>query len=645
MKGVLVMDELRNEIKHLTRVDLERLKEINPQKLIIWCGAGISAQKPSSLPLGKSLVDFVLEQLLDKKFVEELYDKLSRVDGVLERRGLFMGNCLRLESVVSEIFQIEHLLKPGNQRHLSFSESFGEILKAPYNLNHELIAYLVICGSTIVTTNYDICIEKAIREIDCQIEFSASKGIDGIYEYGSNNEKYGRIFHIHGTAEEPKNIGITYQTVSRNFSKRFKKKLDTWLEEDYTFVFLGYSCSDNYDVERYFEELYYRNIAVNANAVYIQHGESHEQKELNKSIKKYLSFFKNSYAVTMNTVDFLKNLALNSGNKNFSFCNEEESFQWDTKLKEKITISEEMRGLLFLRICRLVGMNPTIFQFNNEKMWAFNKMVSIKHYPVEDYFIELTRIYISKEQGDIALCKDIVNNNSQEYNENYNNTRFYASRLAYDMNDIYELEREYEKLLQNLPILDNIENEIYVQQSNSGRIGWEISTPLHKHTKALWFKLKSEVLKKQGFYLSRKNRIIAKKQLECIDKLLKFNFEKFEEINQYCVALRSRAMLITFLFGEERYISIMNDLSMAVDIYIKESSIEGVSACLYLYTSIYFLLYLQTKKYCYLLCSSKALNDVREIADICQSGKMLKYISEEECWQRNCLEGKGGLNG
>ena len=159
-----------------------------------------------------------------------------------------------------------------------------------------------------MTTNFDVCIQKAVRAIDGQVEFSASKSIDGIYEYGSNNEKCGRIFHIHGTAEEPKNIGITYQTVSRNFSKKFEKKLDTWLEEDYTFVFLGYSCSDNYDVERYFEELYYRNIAVKASAVYIQHGEIHNQKDLNKSIEKYLSFFKDSYAITMDTSAFLKNL-------------------------------------------------------------------------------------------------------------------------------------------------------------------------------------------------------------------------------------------------------------------------------------------------------------------------------------------------
>lgn len=643
MKSGVVMDQLVHGIKHLTREDMEKLKEINPKKLIIWCGAGISAQKPSNLPLGKTLVDFILGQLVDKQFVEELYEKLSCVDEVIECRGLFIGNCLRLESVVSEIFQIEHLLKPGKQKHLSFSESFSKILEAPYNLNHELIAYLVSRGSTVVTTNYDVCIQKAVRAIDGQVEFSASKSIDGIYEYGSNNEKCGRIFHIHGTAEEPKNIGITYQTVSRNFSKKFEKKLDTWLEEDYTFVFLGYSCSDNYDVERYFEELYYRNIAVKASAVYIQHGEIHNQKDLNKSIEKYLSFFKDSYAITMDTSAFLKNLVSSYGYTNFSFCNQREPFQWEMKLKEKIEISEEMRGLVFLRICRLIGMNPLIFRFNN-KMEDFNRMVNMKNYPIEDYFIELTKLYISKQQWDIDKCKDILKSNSEEYNENYNNTHFYSSRLAYDMNDIYEMERDFDRLIHNLPILDTINNEILMQQSNDERIGWEISTPLHKHTKILWYKMKNEVSREQGFYLSKKNRMIAKKQLECINKILKLDFEKFEEINQYCVALRSRAMLIAFLFGEDRYESVMNDLAMAVDIYIKESSIEGVAACLFLYTTTYFLLYLQTKKYYYLLCSLKSLNDAWEIANICQSGKLINYIREEENWQRNCLEGKGVLN-
>ena len=237
-----------------------------------------------------------------------------------------------------------------------------------------------------------------------------------------------------------------------------------------------------------------------------------------------------------------------------------------------------------------------------------------------------------------------MKSNSEEYNENYNNTHFYSSRLAYDMNDIYEMERDFDRLIHNLPILDTINNEILMQQSNDERIGWEISTPLHKHTKILWYKMKNEVSREQGFYLSKKNRMIAKKQLECINKILKLDFEKFEEINQYCVALRSRAMLIAFLFGEDRYESVMNDLAMAVDIYIKESSIEGVAACLFLYTTTYFLLYLQTKKYYYLLCSLKSLNDAWEIANICQSGKLINYIREEENWQRNCLEGKGVLN-
>lgn len=632
------MDQLVNEIKHLTSEDIKKLIKINPMKIVFWCGAGISAKEPSRLPLGKALVDFVLEQLLDKKFLEQLYDKFGRVDNVLERRDLSIGNCLRLESVISEIFQIEHLLKPGNKTHLSFSESFGEILKAPHNLNHEIIAKFVTYGSTVVTTNYDLCIEKAISSIDAQAKFSASKDSDGIYEYGSNNEKYGRIFHIHGTAEEPKNIGITYQTVSRNFSGRFTEMLDACLEEDYTFIFLGYSCSDNYDVERYFEELFHRNIMVNANAVFVQHGLSSEQKELNQSVKKYLSFFRNIYAVTMDTTVFLKRLVAESEYKKLNHYMQGKSFQWENNLKEKIMISEEIMGLLFLKICNLVGMNPTSFQFYNEKMVAFNNMVNLKRYPVEDYLVELTRLYINKEQWNVNVCKEILKNNSQEYNEYYNNTRFYANRLEYDMNDIYEMERDYENLKKRLPVLNNINNAIYAQQSKNGRIGWEISTPLHKHTKILWNTMKNDVLAKKAFYLSRKSRVLAKRQLECINNLLKLDFEKFEEINQYCVALRSRAMLITFLFGEERYNSIMQDLSKAIDIYIKESSIEGIASCLYLSTTIYFLMYLQTKKYYYLLWSLKALSDVREIADICQSGKLKNYITEEELWQKKCLE-------
>lgn len=627
------MNELENKVKYLTNKDLKKFRNTDLSKLVIWCGAGIGKLEPSNLPLGKELVDFVLEQMLGKEFIEELYKKLECIDEVLMYRGISMGKSLRLESVISEINQIEYSLKPGNNKHLSFSKSIGEIVDAPYNVNHKIIAWLITCGSMVVTTNYDICIEKAIRDIDNKEEFSFSRNDDGIYEYGSNNEKYGRVYHIHGTVEEPENIGITYQTVSRNFSDKFEKMLDTWLEEDYTFLFLGYSCSDNYDVERYFERLYARNIAVNANAIFVQHDQEDKPKELCKSIEKYLSFFRDVYAITTDTERFLKQLASNFHFNTWGIGKGVNEFQWKEKLKNKIVISEEIKGLLFLRICRLIGINPECFQFYFKSMEAFNKMFALKKYPVESILVESTWRNSKKEEWDIEDCKSIINQSLTE-SEIYS---FYKNEWERNKNDIYEMEGNYKKLIENLPVLENIYNRLYIQRSENKRIGWESSSPLHKHTKVLWNVMKREVKKKKSFYLSRENRAKAKEQLKCINSILELDFEKLLEVNQYCVALRSKAMLMIFLYGEKEYSNIMNDVFKALDIYICETSIEGVVSCLYLSTTLSFLAYLQTQRYYYLLSAKEALSDVKKLAVICKSKRFQKYADDEEKWQKGCL--------
>ena len=232
----------------------------------------------------------------------------------------------------------------------------------------------------------------------------------------------------------------------------------------------------------------------------------------------------------------------------------------------------------------------------------------------------------------------VVESGSEEYNSKYNTTFFYPSRRQYDLNDVLEIERKYDELEKNLPTLYELGQGLHRLKADKKRIGWEISTPLHKHTKILLHKMKNEVVKNNINFLSKEYRIIIRKQLELIDNILELDFEKYEEINQYCVALRSKAILIVFLFGEKRYGEIIRHLSKAIEIYLKESSIDGIVSCIYLSSTIYFLLYLQTQKYYYLVYSTKALNDVGKMVNICMSGKLAEYIKEEKLWKESCLK-------
>lgn len=594
----------------------------DPEKYVFWCGAGVSAEAPTKLPLGNQFTRYVLSELVDEVFQKELENKLQDIDSSLKAHNIEIGNCLRLESVISEVSLIENNLKPKFADDLKFISSLATFYDSPFNIYHYYLAKLVVLGSNVVTTNYDFGIEKAV-DLLCPGEYVIQKLTDGQYVYCSKDERKGKIYHIHGIALKPKEVGITYKTVSRSFHPSILAVLDTWMKNDFTIAFLGYSCGDNYDVERYFERF---KQTSKARAVYVQR----KAKDLTKSVKRHLNCFSKSFVFSNGISAFFKSVFIVFNDDGFQIDGKN-SFDWEEKIGEQIHISEEMRGLLFFRICKLAGINPCEFSYFNRAMVSLSNMMKQSH--VEDYLIRLTYFHVVKENADFDSCMKIINEGDDEYNRKYNSTYFYPDRRRYDLNEVLVVKRDYEELFKCLPDIVSINKGIHKYQAEHKTIGWEFSTPLHQHMKIIVYEAKKHISDSGKYELPVDLRNRANELLICNSLLLDSELGNFEEINQYCVALRAKALLMSFLYGKEEISTIDACVNEYMDLYSKESSVQGVLMSLYDYSTIQFCLYTQTNNDNYRSISDKVLDDVIAIQNIIKNVRLSDEISSEQTWR------------
>lgn len=630
----MIIHNIEN-IVHVTKDELKKTFPADPSKYVFWCGAGVSAEAPTNLPLGNAFAKFVLSELIDGTFSDEIGNKLVNLDGLLRKIDIEMNNSLRLESVISEVSLIENNMKPGYSNELDFIQSLSSFNECSINIYHMLLAKLVTHGSNVVTTNYDFGIEKAL-DIICPGEYSLKKLKEGQYIYCSSNPLKGKIYHIHGTANNPKELGITYQTVSRPFHQELMQELNSWMEKEYYFAFLGYSCGDNYDVERYFEDIYETSSSLKAHAIYVQR----KAKDIPNSVKRHLNCFSKAYVFTNGINVFLQNSF--ECLKDAKCPDDSSVYDWKELVSKQIHVSPDIRGLLFFRICKMAGLNPKGFGFYHSARESLDRLLSMDFSHIEDYAVRLTQFHVLKEEGDIEACIKLINDGKDDYNRKYNSTYFYPDRTQYDMNEILAIKHDFDLLKKCLPSVDKIENGILKYKTENKSFGWEFSTPLHQHAMIIIHEVKRQVLHAGQFDLSAEILNSATELLYCNDRILDSNYGILEEINQYCVALRVKAQILTILSGEKKIKDITTCINRYLDLYIKESSILGILISLFEYSNILYLLYIQSAKYDYLMQSKNLMETVKDMQKIINNERMNKNIKSEEEW-RSEYEAKAGV--
>lgn len=220
-------------------------------RLIIWAGAGVSIPAPTRLPSGWSLTTFCIDAACGTRVRErtlEIWSGLKRQIGAAGP-GLPFFDIPRLETVLGGFGEVEEGAGPS----LRFLRGFASFAGAPPNRNHLLLASMVRRGATVVTTNFDLAIQRAFTELDAGMECRTTRG-GGLFRVYQPHPAAGcgEVIHVHGAADDPQALGATLSTVKEGLAEPFRLWLHERLARGADLVFVGYSASDAFDVTPYF---------------------------------------------------------------------------------------------------------------------------------------------------------------------------------------------------------------------------------------------------------------------------------------------------------------------------------------------------------------------------------------------------------
>ncbi|MCW6679258.1 SIR2 family protein [Anaerococcus sp. NML200574] len=185
------------------------VEAIKNDKLVIFCGAGVSMSEPTKLPS--------FHELSEK--IAELTNKEKRNDESDEQ---YLG---RVENLDHDV-------------HSKVCDILSATQTQP-NKNHESLIDFFKKDIRIVTTNYDIMLESALEKKDRKSR---------IYSYPAlpYGDKFNGIVHLHGAVENPQDIVLTDSDFGKSYMYHgnVTKFLRSLFESEYTVLFIGYSYND-----------------------------------------------------------------------------------------------------------------------------------------------------------------------------------------------------------------------------------------------------------------------------------------------------------------------------------------------------------------------------------------------------------------
>ncbi len=260
---------------------LEDLMKVAPEKLVFLCGAGISLDQPTALPTVNHFICSVLEKCEMK---EEVIGSVCQQFGKL---------IYRFESLVDEI-----------RKHCDDDLMLTKLFNSSsYNKLHYFLAMMLDKGASVITTNFDNCIENA-----CDKNELLYKG--RLVFYGQDmqssmlNDLCGMLIKIHGShpwkEEVASELVITIGALAKT-QRAFAlfpelKKYILELIQDKIIVVMGYSCSDDFDVvpllsEASLEKVVWLDFDIrNRYPIYSKEISNANVKKLSKKIP--ISFFR-----------------------------------------------------------------------------------------------------------------------------------------------------------------------------------------------------------------------------------------------------------------------------------------------------------------------------------------------------------------
>lgn len=212
--------------------DLKKLIKENPNNILFLCGAGISLDAPTSLPtVNKFICDILKESGIPSEIIDKVYKQFDKTN-------------YRFESLIDEIRKMCDV-------DLMLTQLFDS---ASFNKIHHFLSLMLKNGASIITTNFDNCIENA-----CALE---NPDFCNRFVYNGEDLKDEEkplssvLVKIHGSQpteeERADELVVTIKALAKT-EKAFKS-FPNWrnyllnLIANKTIVVIGYSCSDDFDV-------------------------------------------------------------------------------------------------------------------------------------------------------------------------------------------------------------------------------------------------------------------------------------------------------------------------------------------------------------------------------------------------------------
>lgn len=212
--------------------ELKKLIKENPNNILFLCGAGISLDAPTSLPtVNKFICDILKESEVPDGTIDKVYEQFGKTN-------------YRFDSLVDEIRKMCDV-------DLLLTKIFDS---STFNKIHHFLSLMLRDGASIITTNFDTCIENA-----CLFEnfgFNNRFVYNGIDLTDEEKPLSSVLVKIHGSQPIKEEIAGELVVTIKALAKTEKafKAFPNWrkyllnLIANKTVVVMGYSCSDDFDI-------------------------------------------------------------------------------------------------------------------------------------------------------------------------------------------------------------------------------------------------------------------------------------------------------------------------------------------------------------------------------------------------------------
>lgn len=551
------MKDIEIQTKIIDLAGIEKLRQesrLSCDNIVFWVGSGIDSIAPTNLPRAAELLGSIMTKACGDS-AEKILSLWSTAKAEIDRLDISQNEFSplpRLETIVEQLMLCESHMK----QHHSILPVIQCFQDAPPNRNHYALANAVRKGAHVVTTNYTLCIQSAFRAVmGGRFGFSFNDMYNiansSTYVFESNYPSAGKIYHIHGIANDMAQLGASLNEVKKSLPQKFIEQLESWLSEGKIFIFCGYSGSDSFDVNRYF--LGRESEQFNSTGVFVRHirkdcvppvpSHAREKEQI------LLQIFQKRYILAADTSDFLS--LFGGPPKNLQYDKEPE-FDW--KIRSKGIYYPAIYHKNFcIQLCSFLGIDASLIL---GKSWI----------PSPEEQEVYSPWYTSHPCFTMARLRD-----------DHEQIRFWGNKLKLVENENTDnIDNLIDESLQSFDDYSYAKIETIAEDTCSRRsgVGWECSTYINQCTNYLINKVllckTAEELKEVKCQYYKGAETLIKACISIIDG----GYDKIVEMNQLHVALRDAAMLISVFTSD--FEKAYSFLQQSTYYYVEISSIDGI---------------------------------------------------------------------